>query len=614
MIRHAATPVRSFGVFPEVALVTSIGLIILALAFTSLRLGGPLPEAVSEVAFWIGLLLITLPTANRLLGRSASRLERISLVVLMGLALYIMKILRDPIAFTRYDELLHWRTAFDIDATGRLFETNSLLVVSPVFPGLEANTVALMQVGGADVFSAGIVVIAVARIALVLALFLLYEKASGSAWLAGIATGIYMANPSFIYFSSTYVYESMGLAVAAGVLLLTVRRQEASGKGLTAYTVAVVLAVAALVVTHHITTLATIGILALLSTVSFLFQRRSVAGRRATEVTVLCAGLMLVWLFAVAQVTFAYLGPPIIQGAEQMIGLISGEDVLRPLFTSDSGTVAPAWERMVALGATGAAVVGLLIGVVRVWRGHRGSVLALVFAALALAYPVILVVRATQAGGLLAARSSSFVFLGVAFAMALAVGWVLALDRIGISVFHRRLGMVAVAGILVVGGLVLGSPPWQRLPGPFLVGADSRSITVEALAMADWAPEHLGSNRNFGTDRTNRLLLGSYGQQKVVFAHGAGVAQWAVFVTDEVGPSEQAVLARGLVDYVVIDRRLSDGIPFVGYYYEKAEGARRDPDQPMRDDQLDNFDEVDDAGRIYDSGELQIYDVRGSRP
>lgn len=603
----------SLGSIPALALAMSLGLMVIAISFSSLRLSGPLPDPIAHVLFWTGLLVISVPPLYRLLGRSASRFERIGLVVAMGEVFYAVKVLRDPIAFTRYDELLHWRTALDIAAEGRLFHPNSLLVVSPVFPGLESNTVAVMQLSGANVFIAGLLVIAVARAALTLGLFLLYEEASGSPWLAGLASGIYMTGPSYIFFSSTFVYESMGLALAIGAILLTIRFQRAGGRALPRYAIALMIVTATLVMTHHVTTLATIGILGLLSVATYFVDGRGPTWRRAAVATFLCSGMMLIWLVTVAPATFAYLGPPILDALRQLIGLIMGDDVLRPLFTAETGALEPFWDRFLALTATTITVVGVVMGTILVWRRYRTTFVAVVLGMLALAYPAILVVRATRAGGELGARSSSFVFLGVAFAMAIALGWLLSLERLRITRILRRLGIAVITGTLLLGGVAIGSPSWQRLPGPFLVGADSRSISAEGLAVADWANEYLGPDHRFVADRTNRLLLGSYGHQIVVFAHGAGTAEWPVFVTDAVRGPERTILSRGGVEYLVIDRRLSASLPFTGYYYEKAEILRRDPMQPMRADQLDNYDEVAMAGRIYDSGVVQVYDVRRLR-
>ncbi|MEO8246771.1 MAG: hypothetical protein ABI622_06570, partial [Chloroflexota bacterium] len=125
----AAVPVE-LGGLPPAALLAGAGLLLISISMSLLRVTTAVPELATNLMFWVGLLLVVVPGALRLLSRQASRLERIGLLLLIAEGLYLVKVVRDPIAFTRHDELLHWRTAFDIISSGRLFESNPLLVVS----------------------------------------------------------------------------------------------------------------------------------------------------------------------------------------------------------------------------------------------------------------------------------------------------------------------------------------------------------------------------------------------------------------------------------------------------------------------------------------------------
>ncbi len=49
----------------------------------------------------------------------------------------VIRALTSPLHFYLYDEFLHWRTENDVIASGHLFTPNSLLPVSPYYPGLE---------------------------------------------------------------------------------------------------------------------------------------------------------------------------------------------------------------------------------------------------------------------------------------------------------------------------------------------------------------------------------------------------------------------------------------------------------------------------------------------
>ena len=174
------------------------------------RLGDPN----APMVLWAGLLLIFVPNALRLLGRGATRNERIGCVLLVGIGLYLVKVAASPLMFTFFDEFLHMRTAEDIVQTGRLFTPNSLLAVSPIYPGMESATSALSLLGGLTTFQAGIILLAVSRLTLALGLFLLYEAITGSGRIAGLASLVYMANPSFVFFSAQYGYETFALPFA----------------------------------------------------------------------------------------------------------------------------------------------------------------------------------------------------------------------------------------------------------------------------------------------------------------------------------------------------------------------------------------------------------------
>src|SRR5207253_960350 len=104
--------------------------------------------------FWLGLLIIFVPSVVRLISPTASRFERISLLCGVGIAFLIKKVMYSPLYFSGYDEFLHWRTADDIARSTHLFSTNSLLPVSPDFPGLEIVTNELSMLSGLSTFHA----------------------------------------------------------------------------------------------------------------------------------------------------------------------------------------------------------------------------------------------------------------------------------------------------------------------------------------------------------------------------------------------------------------------------------------------------------------------------
>jgi hypothetical protein len=200
-----------------------------ALAFLSITLAFAYSRQngvdLSESFFPAIGLIFALP-AWRLLAPTPSRSERIYLLCLVGMACYLVKVLGSPLHFMYYDEFLHWRTADDILVTHHLFHGNALLPVSPFYPGLEILTNALSSVSGLDTFLAGVLVIGVARLVLILALFLLNERLLKSSRIASLAVLSYMANPHFLLFDAQYGYESLALPFVVLLLVLMEPHQE----------------------------------------------------------------------------------------------------------------------------------------------------------------------------------------------------------------------------------------------------------------------------------------------------------------------------------------------------------------------------------------------------
>ena len=67
--------------------------------------------------------------------------------------------------------------------------------------------------------------------------------------------------------------------------------------------------------------------------------------------------------------------------------------------------------------------------------------------------------------------------------------------------------------VVIAGGIVTGNPLVARLPGPYHVAAEQRSIEPEGIAAANWALVELGPDNRIVADRTNAKLMGGLGLQ-----------------------------------------------------------------------------------------------------
>jgi hypothetical protein len=608
------------GTAPLLALVVAAGLALIAAGNNAARLG----EAGGEEMFWAGLLLIYLPLTLRLFGRSASREERLVLAFLLGIGLYLVKVLHSPDGFGLHDEFASWRGVWDLQRTGHLFTANPLIGNFSVFPGMTAATAALSQLSGLSVFASALVLIGVARATMIVALFLILERASGSARVAGIAIAVYACNPSILYFDSQFGYESLALALAPALMLVVMR-----GAGFDRHPrvppvagslAAIVLLAAGLVVTHHLTTYAMVAFFALWSGMVVLVKRRSplaqLRGLRAGPALgclvlgVLAAG----WFaFVAGGATQDELGGVFASAASSAFDLVFGGSGAKTLFKAGTGEVDPLVVRLLGLASVGILVLVIPLGAWRVWRSERARPLSLSLAVVALLYPVTLVPRLTQAGSEISQRASEFVFVGVGFVAALLF---VHLARAGGRLRSGAYPLIAtlLAALVFVGGVILGGSPVTRQPGPYEVGAGSRSIGPQGLAAAGYAAAYLPRDSRILVDAPNGLLLGSYGHLDPVLGSIREIPVTRVFFSREFDAAVRTVLVRDAIDYVVVDRRLSTSLPVDGHYYERGEPGAFERARPVSPAALRKFEDVPGIGKVFDNGPIAIYDTSRLRP
>lgn len=595
----SASGTGSLGALSALSLSAAVGLFLVSIAFTAARSDGEL----STPLFWTGLLVFFVPIAVRLASVTASRRERIGLVALTGLGLYWVKVIYSPLYFSITDEFQHWRTANDIARTGRLFQENPILLVSPLYPGLESATMALMSLSGLTIFESGTLLVGVARLVLVVSLYLFYERISLSPRVAGIATLLYMCNPAFLFFDGQFAYESLGLSFAALLLFTLAHRSTQAEGSQMAVTVVGLLALGATVVTHHLTTYMLAGFLTLWACITAL-RRQSVLSQAGPSGTaVLTSVLGLAWLIYVANLVVAYLAPNLAGAVGDLLRLMTGNVSARELFRDRSGELPPMWEILTGYSSVAFILLVLPFGFLQLLR-RRDNALCLALAAAALVYPLSLPFRLTRAGAEASSRASEFVFAAVAFVLAVGI---VELWLSGRGSWARGVVFGCLAAVVFTGSLIVGWPPWARLPGPYLPGADMRSIEPQGLAAADWVRDFLGPDNRLAVDRTNRLLMGSYGRQRPVTSTVDDVYAAPLFYSTEVRATELGILSRGRIEYVVADHRVTTAPPRVNGYYERGESGIP---HALDEEALQKFDLLPGTDRIFDSGEIRIYDVR----
>ena len=619
------------------SLLAAGGLIVIALGNNDARLdrGG------SGTLFWAGLLLIYLPIALRLFGRGASREERWALVLVLGLALYIAKILESPGEFTLHDELGWWRAVSDLLRTGHLFSANPLVSNFGEFPELTAVTGAVRQLTGLSIFTSALILIGFARVILILALFLAVERTVGSARAAGIAIVVYAGNPSFLYFDSQFSYESLALALAAGLLIVVMRGvafdSHRRGPGAAAIVASLVILEVGLIITHHLTSYAMVAFFALWAVAIALIERGSLSkgqlaafpaneGSRGPVVDsarmrlllgpafacVLLAALALAWfVFVSGSATQTELDGVFKEAASSLYHLIvSGHP--KTLFKSGTGKVDSLATRALGLASVAILVVVVPLGAWRAWRSWRTHALAISLAVVSLLYLATLGLRLTQAGSETSQRASEFVFIGVGFVAALLFLHLAAKAGRQRERLYALLATI-LAGVVFVGGVIVGVGPESLQPGPFEVGAQSRSISPQGVAAARFAAAYLPRGSRILTHEQTGLLLGSYGHLDPVLGHVRGIPVTTVFYSRTFDASDRAVIIADAIDYIVVDRRLSTSTPVDGAYFERGEGESVERTRPLGAVALQKFERVPGISKVFENGPIAIYDTSGIR-
>jgi hypothetical protein len=162
--------------------------------------------------------------------------------------------------------------------------------------------------------------------------------------------------------------------------------------------------------------------------------------------------------------------------------------------------------------------------------------------------------------------------------------------------------------VVFLGGVIVESGPnLASIPGPYIVVADSRSVEPQGIAAATWGLTYLGPNKRVATDRINQMLMNTYGDQRVVTYLNDKVDVSPIFYSEQFDNSDLAILRSGQIQYLVVDLRLSTALPLEGTYFEIDQPTQ--PTQIIRRDALTKFNTVTQMNRLFDSGNIAIYDA-----
>jgi hypothetical protein len=553
----------------------------------------------SSLIFWAGMLLIALPIFYRLTSSDARPAERLALVCLLGLSLYAVKLVRDAPLFTFSDELVHAFNANQIASHHHLFRFNPILPVTPSYPGLEGATSALMTITGVSSYWAGIVVVGAARLSLMAALFLLFDRVSGSARTAGLAVAIYAGNFNFLYWGAQFSYESLSLPIFVVVLMAIAERGATPRDWARDWAVPIVLGISAIVVTHHLTSYALAAFIAGLA-LAYWLVRRDWSWPNPWRYAVFAAALATVWLVLAANSTVGYLSPVLGEAFEAIFHTASGEAPPRGLFEGRGPAAphTPLLARAVALLSVALLLAALPLGLRRVWQRHRRKPFALVFSAAALGFFATLALRLAPAAWETGNRAGEFLFIGLAFVVASAgLQYWAPRNR----PWMGRAALSAALGVVLLGGATAGWP-WDLQLAPSLrARAEGRTISSPPLALAEWARNNTPVGDRFGTSIADARLLMVPGERVALAGKTPDIQD--ILLEPAFSNWELPLLHENDVRYVVTDSREIAGDATRGYSFSQA------GESTLPRAAIVKFGEIPGATRIYSNGEISVYDL-----
>jgi hypothetical protein len=559
-----------------------------------------------HLLFWAAIATMVVSVAG-LIAAGPTRAAGFVASLALGGLLYLPKLFHSPAFFNYFDELAHWRALEHLNGDHGLFLANPINKAVEFFPGLAATAGALSSLTGLSPFVAGNVLIAVVHALMLGALFLLYERISGSSRVALLSVVVFAANPAYIFFDSYFAYESFALPLAASALTAVVLSDNTgvrTSNGLMSVALALCLAI---VVSHHVTSwvLAVLFLALGLAAIWAQTWTASISRRLilAAAVTAVAAGA---WILFVAPYTVEYVSPTLRESADAVSRFFGGSSEHRQPFARST---APLYEKYGTYLAVLLLAVAFGLTLLRITRRRewRQKYFSAAFAAIGVTYflsiPVSFLISNSSVN-----RVWEFAFIGLAPIVAASLVPLLR----GGNALKTALGTAAIF-IIFLGGVVERTSLHQGLPGPYEPTADPLSMTAEVFAASNWLEGRYGRNNIVTGDRAGFEVFGGYGNQNVISGQENGARPWRIFFPRSITQPVLTELDRDRVRFLVIDRRITEQVPIVDWYYSPNEPQSGTRTEPLAKASLDKFASSPLFDRIYDAGNVLIYEYFPNR-
>ncbi len=607
------------GRVPELAVGMAVGPLLVAVGFAASRSG----HAWAVVPYWAGeLVIFVVPTAFLLFRRSIQKVEALAIAFLVPVATYLVLIAYSPAEFKFTDEFSHVQTAETILTTHHLFHINTIVPVSPQYPGLEIATTALVSLTHLSITMAGMVIAGLAHLMAGVLIFFIVWELSANSRISALAAVIYATCPHYQFFDSYFSYETMGVPFLLFSVLAVVKMLKAQGTAATAWGGVAVVCGGITAISHHVTSYGLI-LLLLCFVVAQILMPGARWNWRLFFVIIAITTIIGYWDLVVATKTIGYFSPVVDallgKGGSEGAVVVAHSSALKELANGHPATGTPPFrDAIMQYLSTLVLLVLTPIGAWGLWATRRTHANVAMLAMAVASGSVFLVVAirlflGSGGGGQLSGRAMTFAMIPASFACAVVLAGRFGDEGGGIRPRHQKtrswkfgaIGVVSVA-VLAVGGIVGGLPGfYARLPGAFVVGAWERSVDTHNLKAAEWTAANLPPNSGTASDLLTGQLMSGLGYQADV--HNVA----SLFLNLRFQESDATVVRKHHLLFIVADTRITEQLPATGNYFT------RDPFKglyahPLPAATIDKFDTIAGVSRIYDDGTIRIYDLEGS--
>lgn len=601
------------------------------------------PDNMQFALFWLGLFAAMMPLVALACAQKVDAVVRTCALAGIGLFGMIPRLMHARPSGS--DEFVHLRQAMEAFLSGEVGHTVYMLPISKEFFGLHQAASAIARMTGLPLWPAGLLVVVLAHVLSVLAVYQLIRFVGVPAPGSAVGAVVYTLNPSWMYFNAAFSYESLALPLVLLCLAAAVGAARGADKPRWRSLATAMMCGAALPIIHHLSTIILVLILALLWVSRLVSRMRGKgAGRRAPGRERVWP-LVFVWAWLLAWIhiwwrhnyewLLNYLGPALSEGYAQLRKILAGggqsSSGQRSLFGNSAN---PVYEIVSGYLFPFVTLAIFTWAVLALWRRRRNlSSTPWAFAIIGAMFFASMPMLLTAGGAEGAHRSWAYSFIGIAVVCGLA--WSLSSPGVAdpnaitahrpglLGLPARLLGRVArplsrppvrvgvafiVFVVLAFGGAALGVNVSNRWPGSANVGDDARSVSKEGAAVADWLNRHAPVDTPVLADRYVSQQVGSVGRMSAL-APSDEFPLWEIYMSAApIRPEVLKQISDSEVGYIIVDSRMATTRPRMGFWFVRNEPGVNGTDL-FPQAALDRFDCLPWLRAVYAAGPLTVYQV-----